>query len=56
MGSPIFGNVMLLGALAEAGDLPLGKDLFEAVVRARMPEDKVAVNLEAFEIGRKMVE
>lgn len=56
LGSPIFGNVMLLGALAEAGDLPLGKDLFEAVVRARMPEDKVAVNLEAFEIGRKMVE
>jgi len=55
LGNPIFGNVMLVGALAEVGDLPLDKDIFEAVVRARMPENKVAVNLEAFEVGRKMV-
>ena len=55
LGNPIFGNVMLVGALAQVGDLPLSKDVFEAVVRARMPENKVAVNLEAFDFGKKMV-
>lgn len=55
LGNPIFGNVMLVGALAAVSDLPLGKDIFETVVRARMPEKKVAVNLEAFDIGRQMV-
>jgi indolepyruvate ferredoxin oxidoreductase, beta subunit len=55
LGNPIFGNVMLVGALAEVGDLPLGKEVFEEVVRVRMPESKVAVNLEAYDIGRKMM-
>lgn len=55
LGNPIFGNVMLVGALAETGDLALDRETFEAVVRARMVENKVSINLEAFDIGRKMI-
>jgi indolepyruvate ferredoxin oxidoreductase beta subunit len=55
LGNPIFGNVMLVGALAQAGNLPLGRDIFESVLRGRMPENKVAVNLKAFDIGRQMI-
>ncbi len=56
LGNPIFGNVMLVGALAKTGDLPLGREIFEAVVRSRMPESKVPVNLEAFDAGVGMIE
>ena len=55
LGNPIFGNVMLVGAMAQTGDLPLDKSTFEAVVRARMPESKVAINLEAFDIGKELI-
>jgi len=55
LGNPILGNVMLVGALAQASELPLGRDIFETVVRARMPESKVDVNLEAYDIGRQMI-
>ena len=55
LGNPIFGNVILVGALSEASDLPLDRDTFEAVVRDRMPANKVEINLTAFELGREMV-
>ena len=55
LGNPIFGNVMLVGALAKTGDLPLDKSIFEAVVRSRMPENKVAVNLTAYDEGGLML-
>jgi indolepyruvate ferredoxin oxidoreductase beta subunit len=55
LGNPIFGNVMLVGALAKTGDLPLGREIFEVVVRSRMPASKVPVNLEAFDAGGGMI-
>lgn len=55
LGNPIFGNVMLVGALAQIGNLPLDRDVFESVLRARMPENKVAVNLNAFDIGKQLI-
>ena len=56
LGNPIFGNVMLVGALARTGDLPLDREIFEAVVRSRMPASKVPVNLEAFDAGGGMID
>jgi indolepyruvate ferredoxin oxidoreductase, beta subunit len=56
LGNPIFGNVMLVGALARTGELPLDRDTFESVVRSRMPESKVPVNLAAFDAGSAMIE
>ncbi len=55
LGNPIFSNVMMVGALAAAGDLPLDLDIFESVVKSKMPASKVAVNLKAFEMGREMI-
>lgn len=56
LGNPIFGNVMLVGALSKACDLPLNRETFEAVVRSRMPASKVQVNMDAFDAGSKMME
>ena len=46
----------MVGALAVTGELPLTGREFEAVIRKRMPADKVALNLEAFEIGGRLVQ
>lgn len=55
LGNPIFANVMLVGALSKASDLPLDREIFAAVVQDRMPAGKVAINLTAFDMGREMV-
>jgi indolepyruvate ferredoxin oxidoreductase beta subunit len=56
LGNPIFGNVMLVGALARTGELNLDRKTFEAVVKSRMPASKVQVNLEAFDAGGELIE
>jgi indolepyruvate ferredoxin oxidoreductase beta subunit len=56
LGNPIYSNVMMVGALSATNELPITASAFETVIRRRMPQDKVDLNLEAFEIGRRMVE
>ena len=56
LGNPILGNVMLVGALAKVSGLSLDKATFEAVVRSRMPESKVAVNLAAYDKGYQIID
>lgn len=55
LGNPIYSNVMMVGALSATNELPITREAFEIVIRQRMPEDKVGLNLEAFEIGRRLV-
>lgn len=55
LGNAIFSNVIMVGALSATGDLPLAKEDFESVIRIRMPEDKVALNMTAFDIGWEMI-
>jgi len=55
LGNPIYSNVIMVGALSATKELPITAGAFETVIRQRMPEDKVGLNLEAFEIGRQMV-
>ena len=55
LGNPILGNVVLVGALAGVGDLPLDRDGFREVIARTMPEAKVGVNLAAFEKGLETV-
>lgn len=52
MGNPIFGNIMMVGALSAVSDLPLGPDIFEKAIGEMMPPEKVPINLEAFSWGR----
>jgi indolepyruvate ferredoxin oxidoreductase beta subunit len=56
LGNAILGNVMLIGALAGVGDLPLDRDGFREVISRTMPAEKVDINLTAFEKGVAMVQ
>jgi indolepyruvate ferredoxin oxidoreductase, beta subunit len=55
MGNPIFGNIMLVGALSATGLLPLDRGSFEAVIARMVPGDKIRQNLEAFEKGGMLI-
>ncbi|MFO7707386.1 MAG: indolepyruvate oxidoreductase subunit beta [Desulfobacterales bacterium] len=55
LGNPILGNVMLVGALAGIGDLPLDREGFRDVIARSIPPDRVDVNLRAFGKGVEAV-
>lgn len=55
MGNPIFGNIILLGALTATGLLPLDRDTFESVLARTMSADKMETNLIAFDKGTAMI-
>jgi indolepyruvate ferredoxin oxidoreductase, beta subunit len=55
MKNPIFGNILLVGALAATAVLPLNKDDFETTITQTMPADKVQLNMQAFEMGSEMI-
>ena len=54
MGAAILGNVILLGALAGTGDLPLDREGLEQYIKTNMPADKLDANLKAFDLGIAM--
>lgn len=51
LGNPILANVITVGALAGTAVLPIEREDFESVFSMRMPPDKVALNLTAFDLG-----
>ena len=55
LGNPILGNILLVGALAGIGDVPLDRDGFSQVIARTMSPDKVDVNLMAFDKGLEAV-
>ena len=55
LGNPILGNIMMIGAAAGIGVLPLARNDFEAVITEAMPADKLALNLSAYDMGVEMV-
>jgi len=55
LGNPILGNIMMIGAAAGIGALPLARNDFEAVITAAMPADKLELNLTAYDLGFQMV-
>lgn len=55
MGNPIFGNIMMVGALAATGVLPLDREIFETTITRMVPADKVAQNMTAFDQGKAMI-
>jgi len=56
MGNPIFGNVIMIGAVSNIGELPVDRADFEAVVSRSLPESKLADNLKAFDLGASLVQ
>jgi len=55
LGNPILGNIMMIGAAAGIGVLPLARDDFEAVITETMPADKLELNLKAYDLGFQML-
>jgi len=55
MGSPILGNIILIGALAGLNELPMGKDDFEKAIGMTVSGDKVDVDLKAYDKGVEMI-
>lgn len=55
MKNPIFSNIIMLGALAATESIPLERDDFAAVISKSLPESKVEINLEAYDVGYSMI-
>ncbi len=51
IGHPVLGNVIMAGALAGTGELPLSREIFEAIMTTRFAGDKLAMNMKAFDLG-----
>ena len=49
-------NVVMLGALAGAGKLPMSIESLKQVIRENVPRGTEEVNLRAFELGLKAVQ
>jgi indolepyruvate ferredoxin oxidoreductase beta subunit len=56
LGNPILGNIMMIGATAGVGALPLDREDFESVISQILSGDKLAINLKAYDLGFRMVQ
>jgi len=56
LGNPILGNIMMIGAAAGTGVLPLVRDDFEAIISQTIPADKQELNLKAYDMGQQMID
>jgi indolepyruvate ferredoxin oxidoreductase beta subunit len=55
LGNPILGNIMMIGAAAGIGVLPLDRKYFEAALAENLSADKQELNLKAYDLGVGMV-
>jgi len=55
LGNAILGNIIMIGALSAVGDLPVGRDDFEAALSRTLPAEKMADNLTAFDLGVELM-
>jgi len=55
LGNPVFGNIVLVGALAATGVLPLDVNTFKEVLQRNVAPDKISLNVTAYNLGATMV-
>lgn len=55
IGNPVLGNVIMAGALAGTGELPLEREIFQAILATKFTGDKLKMNLEAYDFGVRSV-
>lgn len=55
LGNPVLSNIIMIGALAKTGLLPIDRRAFIKEINKNMPPDKCAINLKAFDAGSLMV-
>ncbi len=55
IGPPALGNVIMAGALAGTGELPLQRDVFASIIATRYPPEQARQNLAAYDFGARYV-
>ena len=55
LGNPILGNIVMIGAVAGLGELPVDREICAGVIRDGMPAERIEANLRAFAIGSAAV-
>ena len=55
LGNPIYGNIMMIGALAAIGALPMVRKDFRTVISKTMAPEKTEANLSAYDMGARMI-
>jgi indolepyruvate ferredoxin oxidoreductase beta subunit len=55
MGSPILGNMIMIGALLELNLLPLGPSEFREILAKNFSAQRLKTNLQALEEGKKII-
>jgi indolepyruvate ferredoxin oxidoreductase, beta subunit len=55
MGSPILGNMIMIGALLELNLLPLGPSEFREILAKNFIAERLKTNLQALEEGKKII-
>lgn len=55
MGNPVFGNVILAGALAGTNELPMRRDIYAEIMTERFSGDVLQKNLSAYDYGVQCV-
>jgi indolepyruvate ferredoxin oxidoreductase beta subunit len=55
MGNPIYGNIIILGALVGTGSFPMDRESFKAVIAETFPADRFDANVRAYDLGIELV-
>jgi indolepyruvate ferredoxin oxidoreductase, beta subunit len=55
LGNPVLSNIVMIGALAQTGLLPVDRRMFEKEIRKTLTPDKCAANLKAFDAGAAII-
>jgi indolepyruvate ferredoxin oxidoreductase, beta subunit len=55
LGNPVLSNILMVGALAKTGLLPIDRRAFAIEINKNMSADKSALNLKAFDAGNEMI-
>ena len=55
LGNPIYGNIIMIGALAAIGDLPMEREDFRTVISKTVASEKTEANLTAYDTGARMI-
>jgi indolepyruvate ferredoxin oxidoreductase beta subunit len=56
LGNPILGNILLIGAAAGLGALPLDRQDFETTISDTLSDEMLALNLKAYDLGVRLVQ
>lgn len=55
MGNPIYGNIIILGALAGTGAFPMDRESFKTVISETFPANQFDANVRAYDLGIELV-